>query len=357
MSIHTPPHTPTRPHPPSYPLSPPQPPPPPRPQLQLMTPKRATTKSYIPTPAASRPSSPIPSLTIDTEKPRRSSTSISRTPSSLSLPLPLPLQHTSLGLTKRHRRLTALLLTSLFLLLALAYSLFHLSSTGRLLPIDVLLSHPSSPPTTPSTYNARPKPPPLPPLLLSPEEELAALVSHLASVLDTNSLPAEIDPSLPIDPDYLLGFDTRGPDRETVDAKVRDMVADTWATLPVVVFTKVPPLPPARSFVAHPLQAGPRSREVLSILSSYSLTPAPLEISLDSTRPDSPLLLRALARLTASSLPTSSTEGEVSLPLLLLGGKAVHRTVRNLHANGELRGMFREAGVGVGRNPLKDTKR
>ncbi|KZT61950.1 hypothetical protein CALCODRAFT_303772 [Calocera cornea HHB12733] len=162
----------------------------------------------------------------------------------------------------------------------------------------------------------------LPPLVLTPEQELAALVAHLASVLDTNSLPAEIDPTVPIDPDYLLGFDTRGPDRETVDAKLTDMVTETWISNPVVVFTK----------------EGPRSREVVSILSTYGLTPAPLEIPLDDTRPDARLLRKALARLTASSTPTSGSAEEVSLPLLLLAGQPIHRTVSHLHQNGELRG-------------------
>ncbi|KZO93159.1 hypothetical protein CALVIDRAFT_486477 [Calocera viscosa TUFC12733] len=320
---------------------------------------------YIPTPAASRASSPPPTLSVpvpSAQQPPRSriSATLSRTASFASLAsvstslaaLPLPVTKASLPLplSKRHRRLTALLVSATLLLCALAYSLLALrnSASLHLLPLDIgLLGHsPSSPATSgvaatlPYAYNKHGRPKPaavLAPLVLSPEQELAALVAHLASVLDTNSLPAEIDPSKPIDPDYLLGFDTRGPDRETVDAKVQDMVTETWISSPVVVFTK----------------EGPRSREVINILSSYGLTPAPLEIPLDDNRPDARLLRKALARLTAGSLPTSASADEVSLPLLLLAGQPVHRTVSHLHQNGELRGLLREAGVRVGKNPLK----
>lgn len=73
-------------------------------------------------------------------------------------------------------------------------------------------------------------------LKLTPEEELAAISSFIASQ-PRNVLPPDVNPSLPIDPQLVLDFDiNRGP-RTTQE--VHAMVQDVWTRNPVFVYSQV----------------------------------------------------------------------------------------------------------------------
>lgn len=75
----------------------------------------------------------------------------------------------------------------------------------------------------------------LPPLQLTPSQELAAVTSFLAS-LPQNVIPSNVDPSLPIDPQLVLDFDTRTPQ---AIAEVAQLEHDAWVRYPVVLYSKV----------------------------------------------------------------------------------------------------------------------
>jgi hypothetical protein len=74
-----------------------------------------------------------------------------------------------------------------------------------------------------------------PPLKLDSAQELAAVSSFLAS-LPQNVIPYHADPALPIDPQLVLDFDTRG---SRAQEEVRAMVEDVWLRNPVFVYSKV----------------------------------------------------------------------------------------------------------------------
>ena len=78
-------------------------------------------------------------------------------------------------------------------------------------------------------------PPPRPDVMLSPEQELGALTAFMAA-LPQNVIPSNIDPTVPIDPQLVLDFDTRSPEAED---EIADVVVDAWMNNPVVLFTKV----------------------------------------------------------------------------------------------------------------------
>lgn len=71
--------------------------------------------------------------------------------------------------------------------------------------------------------------------MLSPEQELGALTAFMAA-LPQNVIPSNIDPTVPIDPQLVLDFDTRSPEAED---EIADVVVDAWMNNPVVLFTKV----------------------------------------------------------------------------------------------------------------------
>jgi len=72
-------------------------------------------------------------------------------------------------------------------------------------------------------------------LVLEPEQELGVLVSFMAAV-KANVLPSDTDPSKPLDPQLVVGFDTRADGaKEEVDA----LVEETWSNYPVVIFSQV----------------------------------------------------------------------------------------------------------------------
>lgn len=79
-------------------------------------------------------------------------------------------------------------------------------------------------------------PVPVPVLKLTPEEELAAVSSFIAS-LPQNVIPPDVDPSLPIDPQLVLDFDTTRGSRAADEVRV--MVEDVWTRNPVFVYSRV----------------------------------------------------------------------------------------------------------------------
>ena len=73
------------------------------------------------------------------------------------------------------------------------------------------------------------------PIQLTPEQELAAVTTFLAS-LPQNVIPSNVDPSKPIDPQLVLDFDTRSP--QAAD-EIAQLEHDAWVRYPVVLFSKV----------------------------------------------------------------------------------------------------------------------
>lgn len=72
-------------------------------------------------------------------------------------------------------------------------------------------------------------------LVLTPGQELGVLVSFMAAV-KANILPSDIDPSKPLDPQLVVGFDTRA---EGAEEEVDAVVEETWSNYPVVMFSQV----------------------------------------------------------------------------------------------------------------------
>ena len=86
-----------------------------------------------------------------------------------------------------------------------------------------------------------------------PEMELGAVVNFL-TLLSSNSLPVSIDPGQYIDPDLVLGFDTRADD-DRVQIEVESIVEDTWLHNPVVIFSEVRLRPSQATLAAAPRRA------------------------------------------------------------------------------------------------------
>ncbi|KAG5637521.1 hypothetical protein H0H81_004272 [Sphagnurus paluster] len=133
---------------------------------------------------------------------------------------------------------------------------------------------------------------------LDPSQELAAISSFLAS-LPHNIIPSSVDPSVTIDPQLVLDFDTR-------------------------------------SSRAKEELYSPASREVKAMLARMNLRPAPTIIDVD-IRDDAEVLQPIVYRLTSSS----------ELPVLLIGGKPVGtiEEIRLLDASGELRKLVANSGA------------
>lgn len=89
--------------------------------------------------------------------------------------------------------------------------------------------------TTKSTSEADATTDTLPSLQLTPEQELAAVTTFLAS-LPQNVIPSNVDPSKPIDPQLVLDFDTRNPQALT---EIAQLEHDAWVRYPVVFYSKV----------------------------------------------------------------------------------------------------------------------
>lgn len=157
----------------------------------------------------------------------------------------------------------------------------------------------------------------LPPLQLTPEQELAALTAFLAS-LPQNVIPSNIDPSKPIDPELVLDFDTRSPQALT---EVAQLEHDAWVRYPVVLYSKM-----------H----SPLSRDLEKIILDLNLLPGPAIIPVEY-RPDEDVLKPVLQRLTGVS----------ELPILLIGGKIIGtaQEVKYMHAKGDLARAITQAGA------------
>jgi glutaredoxin-related protein len=156
-----------------------------------------------------------------------------------------------------------------------------------------------------------------PQIQLTPEQELAAISSFLAS-LPANVIPPTVDPSRPIDPQLVLDFDTRS---SRASEEVEVMVEDVWSRNPVMLYSKL---------------YSPISREIKATLLSMNLHPAPTIMDVD-IRDDAEVLKPMLLRLTASS----------DLPILLVGGQPIGSitVIRDMIESGELQRRIYEAGA------------
>ncbi|THU86557.1 hypothetical protein K435DRAFT_559179, partial [Dendrothele bispora CBS 962.96] len=164
-----------------------------------------------------------------------------------------------------------------------------------------------------------------PQINLTPEQELAAVSGFLAS-LPQNIIPPSVDPSVPIDPQLVLDFDTRGARaKEEVDV----MTELVWAHNPVFLYSKL---------------YSPLSREIKSYLHSLNLVPSPTIIDID-VRDDAEVLKPLVQRLTSST----------DLPVLLVGGQSMGSMadIRDMVESGELKQRILDAGAVVGKPKKK----
>jgi len=152
---------------------------------------------------------------------------------------------------------------------------------------------------------------------LDTAQELAAISSFLAS-LPQNHIPPSVDPSVPIDPQLVLDFDTHGPRAAN---EVQAMVDDVWLQNPVFLYSK---------------RYSSVSREIKAILADMHLKPAPTIIDVDM-RDDADVLTQIIVRLTSSP----------NLPVLLIGGKHVGSIdhIRALNQGGKLRELIASSGA------------
>ncbi|KAJ7933841.1 hypothetical protein B0H13DRAFT_1952213 [Mycena leptocephala] len=150
--------------------------------------------------------------------------------------------------------------------------------------------------------------------------ELAAVSSFLAS-LPQNVIPPSVNPTLPIDPELVLDFDTRSPHAME---EVERVVDDVWSRNPVMLYGKL---------------YSPPTRELKSILSNMNLRPPPFIMDVD-TRDDVEVLAPILTRLT----------GFPELPILLISGKPVGSMtqIREMLASGELQRLIKASGAVIG---------
>jgi len=158
-----------------------------------------------------------------------------------------------------------------------------------------------------------------PQISLTPEQELAALSGFIISLPAQNVIPQTVDPSKPIDPQLVLDFDTRA---DGAVAEMKQLEHDVWESNPVVLYYS---------------KSSAAARELISIIDSYYLDPAPVMINLHD-RHDAEVLEPLLERITSSSLP-----------ILLIHGQPVDVStvdrVRYLSISGALQTLVSEAGA------------
>lgn len=168
-------------------------------------------------------------------------------------PVPLP---------RRHRRLIVALFAIFVFLSILAW-------TSRRHNEDSVLA--TTPPPREPTHPAAPRthhhnvPANRPTLRLAPEQELAAIVSFLGHIQTNGGLPPTVNPNFPIEPQLVLDFDTTS---ERAPAELKELVEDTWASNPVVIFAEV-----RRLRRVHPLGS------LMETGRPYSLVRQPREMS------------------------------------------------------------------------------
>ncbi|KAF9462437.1 hypothetical protein BDZ94DRAFT_1165919 [Collybia nuda] len=154
-------------------------------------------------------------------------------------------------------------------------------------------------------------------LALDPAQELAAVSSFLAS-LPQNVIPLSVDPSVTIDPQLVLDFDTRNP---RAQEEVQHMVDDVWSRNPIFLYSKL---------------YSPSSREIKTMLKKMNIRPAPTIIDVD-IRDDAEVLMPMMSRLTSA----------LEFPILLVGGKYVGsiEDIRAMDKSGELRKAISASGA------------
>ncbi|KAF9520326.1 hypothetical protein BS47DRAFT_1323840 [Hydnum rufescens UP504] len=144
-------------------------------------------------------------------------------------------------------------------------------------------------------------------------------------------IPGTVDPTRPIDSELVLEFNTRS---ERARAEVAELVSETWAQSPLVLFTEVRG---SRS---------PASKSVKELLKPYALLPRPVIFDVDQ-RTDEAVLRPLLFRLTSSK----------SLPIVIVGGKVMAaQELVTLDASGDLTDVLEAAGAVVDGLPGKFRK-
>jgi len=135
-------------------------------------------------------------------------------------------------------------------------------------------------------------------------------------------IPSSIDPSTPLDPEFILEFNTRSP---RAREEVKALMADTWAANPVVVISE---------------SRQPASKAVKTVLEDLNLHPMPIEIDVD-LRSDGEQLRQLMYRLTSSK----------SLPIVLIGGRTVGtlEEFEKQHKAGQLQKRISAAGATMAR--------
>ncbi|KZT40754.1 hypothetical protein SISSUDRAFT_982844 [Sistotremastrum suecicum HHB10207 ss-3] len=167
------------------------------------------------------------------------------------------------------------------------------------------------------------------PITLDTDAELAAVTNFIAS-LASNAIPPTVDPSKPIDPELVLGFDIRSP-RALED--LQELRIDVWEKNPIIIFSEM-----------H----SPTCREAKTMFIEMNTKPGPLIFDIDQ-RGDARVLTPLLHRLTATT----------SLPIVLIGGKPVGPTItdlRSMRDSGELRKLVHEAGAELVSSQKKNKK-
>ncbi|KAG6869098.1 hypothetical protein C0993_001663 [Termitomyces sp. T159_Od127] len=152
---------------------------------------------------------------------------------------------------------------------------------------------------------------------LDQHQELAAISSFLTS-LSRNIIPLSVDPSVTIDPQLVLDFDTRSA---RAAEEVQHMVKDVWERNPVLLYSKL---------------YSPASREIKAILTRMNLQPSPTIIDVD-IRDDAKVVEAIICRLTLS----------LELPVLLIGGRPIGsiEEIRALEESGELHKLVTASGA------------
>lgn len=192
-----------------------------------------------------------------------------------------------------------------------------------------------------------------PQIALNQTQELAAVSSFIAS-LPQNMIPSSIDPSIPIDPQLVLDFDTRGPHAEE---ELQAVIRDVWSRNPVMLYSKVRVFQACGLVVAsarahHGLRSTRRYHERSSRSSrictcalrprlwtstkDVSAPPFLAQRGSDVNAADENVLVPLLFRLTSSK----------ELPILLIGGHTVGtaQEIKYLAAKGQLSRLITEAG-------------
>jgi hypothetical protein len=139
-------------------------------------------------------------------------------------PVPLP---------RRHRRLIVALFAIFVFLSILAWTSRRQGEDRTVLATTPPIREPARP-AVPRTHHNPPANRPT--LQLTPEQELAAIMSFLGHIQTNGGLPPTVNPNLPIEPQLVLDFDTTS---ERAPAELKELVEDTWASNPVVIFAEV----------------------------------------------------------------------------------------------------------------------